>query len=234
MIIGISGKKGSGKNDVGAFLKDYVSGGDSCGTSVCLLAFADPIKEIVCDYFGVSPEIVWGTQKLKEETLTDWYWDEIPCLWGSQCYYGPKEARKKVTVRELLQWVGTEVFRNNVHWDFWVKVAFNRIKKKFSAFQHHIITDVRFPNEVMAIKDAGGKVIRLWRTVNEAEDSHTSENALDSQDNILRKKIKFSNETSAWFDVVRDSDHFDYLIVNNGPRNFLQLNTVGLAKELGF
>jgi len=39
-----------------------------------------------------------------------------------------------------------------------------------------IVPDCRFPNEVEAIKEAGGKVIRLTRSPH--EDSHLSENAL--------------------------------------------------------
>ena len=57
----------------------------------------------------------------------------------------------------------------------WANACINKITKEGSDLA--IIADVRFPNEVEAVKKAGGKVLRLERNVH--EDDHDSETALD-------------------------------------------------------
>lgn len=81
-----------------------------------------------------------------------------------------------MTSRELLQYFGTDVMRK-MYENVWVDYAVKTITREKSNLA--IVADVRFPNEVEAIKNAGGKVIRLTREF--AEDSHSSENALDKE-----------------------------------------------------
>lgn len=102
-----------------------------------------------------------------------------------ESYLGKEWNRdgKRMTVREFLQRIGTDALREGLHKDVWV----NSLLAKLDAEPNlkWIIPDVRFPNELDAIKSRGGVVIRInrikslgHRPVNLAE--HESETALDS------------------------------------------------------
>ena len=81
-----------------------------------------------------------------------------------------------MTARELLQYFGTDIMRT-MHENVWVNQTINTISQEQTELA--IIADVRFPNEVEAIKEAGGKVVRLTR--GRKKDSHPSELALDKE-----------------------------------------------------
>jgi hypothetical protein len=74
----------------------------------------------------------------------------------------------------------------------WCQNTVNRITEEQSELA--IVADVRFPNEVDVIKDAGGIVIKLNRNL--FKDEHPSETQLD------KKNYKQKN--------------FDYVIENQG------------------
>ena len=89
---------------------------------------------------------------------------------------------KKSTIRDVMQILGTnllrEGFNNNIH----VAATLGSIKEN----EKIIITDVRFPNELEAIKKHNGITIRINRGLVERtgkmiqEPEHISENALDN------------------------------------------------------
>lgn len=71
-----------------------------------------------------------------------------------------KEVHKQdLTFRMLMQYVGTEAFRETIHPDAWVKALFSG----YNADSKWIITDVRFKNEADRVKEEGGYVIRINR-----------------------------------------------------------------------
>lgn len=122
-------------------------------------------------------------------------------------------VREELTPRTLLQLMGTESGRKIIHPDIWVnslmseykgieqprKAALDLPEEKELVYPSWIITDVRFPNEAVAIKKKGGKVIRIDRpyTTTEGggnpatfnkEQFHPSETALDNYmdfDNVI-------------------------------------------------
>lgn len=99
----------------------------------------------------------------------------------------------KLTPRLLLQLIGTQCFRNIIHENTWVNATMADYKKVFTSIELEddqefldklypkwICTDVRFENEIKAIKDRGGIVIRIERPSVKSDDKHISETALDS------------------------------------------------------
>ena len=80
----------------------------------------------------------------------------------------------KMTAREIMQFIGTDIFRS-IDSDIWVKATIKKILNEQPKVA--IITDCRFPNEVEAIKNIGGKVFRLTR--NKFNSDHESECILD-------------------------------------------------------
>ena len=149
-------------------------------------SFADSLKEAAVSLFGLKPESAWGTDKQKTETI-HLKWEDmpgvvIPEVWNTYSDKCPEEELGikfhkpgPMTGREFLQFFGTEIGRK-IHSPIWVNATINKIKEEQSGLA--IVTDIRFPDEVQAIKDAGGYVVRLNRNVF-PEDKHPSEIALD-------------------------------------------------------
>jgi hypothetical protein len=65
-----------------------------------------------------------------------------------------------LTPRLMLQLWGTEVCRNGFHDDIWIASLENKMRK---TSDNIVISDVRFPNEIKAIHNAGGIVVRIKR-----------------------------------------------------------------------
>lgn len=76
-------------------------------------------------------------------------------------------------IRTLLQRMGTEVGRGLFGENFWVEQAMKKI------YPYTVFTDVRFPNEAEAVREAGGLVIRINRDGTGPVNDHPSETALD-------------------------------------------------------
>ena len=65
-----------------------------------------------------------------------------------------------LTPRWVLQNWGTDVLRNAFHQDIWIASLENKLRKTRDDI---VISDCRFPNEILAIKNQGGIVIRVIR-----------------------------------------------------------------------
>lgn len=127
--------------------------------------FADPLKEMSVDLFNLNPENIYGNDEQKNQS-TDLIWENMPC--------NPSNKEGKITYREFLEYFGTTIIRK-IYYDVWAKFTIKRINRENSSIA--IIPDVRFPNEVLAIKAAGGKVIRLTR--DKFNSNAEAESALD-------------------------------------------------------
>lgn len=151
--------------------------------------FADTLKDIAVDVLGLDYEQCYGTDDQKN-TATKLRWENMPGvitdekLWR---YLSESnldfESRSKtmfhaagvMTGREVLQYLGTDVFRR-MYDRVWIDNCLRQIEDERPAIA--VIGDCRFLNEVQAVQDAGGKVIHLTRN-SESGDGHTSENDLD-------------------------------------------------------
>ncbi len=130
-------------------------------------SFADPLKSIAIQLFGLTEEQCYGTDEDKN-TPINIKWENMPNVINASGF---------MTAREFLQHFGTDVCRG-IKPDIWTSACINRILS--SGTELAIVPDVRFPNEVESIQKAGGKVIRLTRKPH--EDEHDSETALDGYD----------------------------------------------------
>lgn len=155
-IVGVSGKKGHGKDTVADYLVENYN--------FKKIAFADPLKQVCATLFNFSDEQLYGDKK----EVVDEYW--------------------KVTPRKLLQYVGTELLREqlgnvipNIGKNIWIEIA----KKKMLDSKHDkfVVSDVRFKNELDMVEDMKGLNIRVIRTTNNPQtDDHSSEKDLDEVD----------------------------------------------------
>jgi hypothetical protein len=150
--------------------------------------FADPLKEMSINIFGLNPLNIYGTDQQKNE-LTTLKWEEMPTETDKTGF---------MSHREFLEYYGTKVIRK-IKTDAWVNATLNKITKEKSEIS--IIPDVRFPNEVKAIQDLGGIVVRLTRDMFNSKSE--SESALDSDRfNWAKFDILIDNHNMTMNDLV--------------------------------
>jgi len=168
MIIGIAGRKRVGKN----FVANVIAGLLKRDDEVELVAFADPIKEFCNEVLGIDKKYLWGDGD--KNTPTRYSWEET--LGGEDVPTpgGP------MSVRQIMQVVGTELGRNIWGKDIWVRAMENRIKNGDA--DSWIITDVRMVNEAQAVREWGGIVIRVDGAPRQGGgvDMHETERMIDS------------------------------------------------------
>lgn len=174
-------------------LKNYLE--SNCGHLFKTYSYADSLKRDVCiNILGLSYESVYGTDEQKNapthimwESFPGVYTDgPVPAKWAKHLYY---HEPGNMTGREVLQFVGTEIFRK-MYGNCWVDATFKKIERDAPILA--CITDCRFPNEVEGSQKVGAKVIRLTRNV--LQDNHTSETALDGYEG---------------FDIILDNSAMD-------------------------
>ena len=141
MIIGICGWAGTGK-DTAAY---YLVGWHGFRRD----SFAGALKDAVAAVFG------WDRELLEGSTLESRIWRETVDPWWSQ-----RLGRPQLTPRWILQQWGTEVCRKSFHDDIWIAALENRLRTRTG---HTVISDVRFPNEIAAIRRAGGVCVWVQR-----------------------------------------------------------------------
>ena len=139
-IIGIVGFIGSGKDTVADYLVNF--------HRFKRESFANSLKDAVSTVFGWDRELLEGRTKESRE------WRETRDEWWS------KRLKKDITPRWVLQYWGTEVVRKGFHDDMWVASLEHRL---LNTKNDIVITDCRFPNEIKAIRNAGGRVVRIKR-----------------------------------------------------------------------
>lgn len=140
MIIGFVGFIGSGKDTAADYLVNFHGFRRD--------SFAATLKDAVADIFG------WDRTLIEGRTTESRKWRECQDEWWSERLGMP------ITPRWILQQWGTEVCRQGFHDDIWIASLENKMRK---TRDNMVITDVRFPNEIKAIKDSGGKVFRIKR-----------------------------------------------------------------------
>ena len=166
-------------------------------------SFADPLKQMAIALFGLKHEQVYGTQEHKKQVVPHLKWENMPGVYNMGWEGLMNEGR--MTAREFLQYFGTDVCRR-MHENIWADRCINDIKNEQPMLA--VIDDCRFPNEIEAIQEIGGKVIGLNRST-EGVDLHSSEqdikkswNKLDSV--INNQKLSIHETCAAIIDSIKD------------------------------
>lgn len=108
--------------------------------------------------------------------------------WGKAVRYrelhakvGYTESKNNPEVRRLLQVLGTEIGRDMIDPDVWVRVAFNRIDELLAQGKSVALTGIRFANELNAVRERGGELVWIDRGLAPVN-THTSDNTLGPDD----------------------------------------------------
>ena len=157
------------------------------GKYIRLYALADTLKEMAISILGLERKQVFGTDKDKN-SKTNLRWEDMPGV------ISPGELRKKgftkeqasslgllvhakgkMSAREVLQYVGTDIFRKMNH-KVWLDSFFSKVEIEGSELA--LVSDVRFKNEIEEIQKQGGFVLGLARDIYKGTDSHSSESEI--------------------------------------------------------
>ena len=154
------------------------------------MAWADNLKEVCKTIFSLTDEQLYGDKK----EIVDKRWNKTP--------------------RQIMQQVGTDCMRDHFSKDIWIKSLMAKYDKSLNSMV--VISDCRFQNEVDAVINKGGRIIKIVRepdpnTIHgQKRDNHQSETGIH--------KIK----------VPEDS--YDY-IANNGSIDELRDKVIRLMSK---
>jgi hypothetical protein len=192
MIIGICGFIGSGKDTAA----NYLVGWHGFRRD----SFAGALKDAVAAVFG------WDRELLEGLTTEARAWREQVDPWWAERLNMPT-----LTPRWVLQYWGTEVCRTGFHDDIWIAALENRLRTRAG---HTVISDVRFPNEVASIRNAGGRIIWIRRGADPEWCSTLIEMRERSTLGVCTDYMRqFNVHASEWAWV---GTRFDAVVDNNG------------------
>lgn len=124
---------------------------------------------------------------------------------------GKEESKEQY--RSLMNKIGTEIIREKIDKNFFIKRIIEDIKVLSNFFDYAIISDVREPNEIIAPKEIFSVIaINVSRPnyisdLTEQEQKHFTETALD------------------------DFNDYDYKIVNNGTLEDLKIKVIDILEK---
>lgn len=171
MLLGITGTAGSGKTTLASLLV-------GCGWK--RTRFAAPIKEMLSALLrcqGASYHLVTEMLdgKLKET---------------------PTKLLAGVSPRYAMQTLGTE-WRDLIDQKLWVEIWRNHIEQKYRPLSMHkiLVDDLRFPHEAAAIREMGGKIVRIIRPLT-AQTAVVSGHASETELETISADITILNDST--------------------------------------
>lgn len=204
--------------------------------------FADKLKDNLCSLIGCTREQL-EDREFKEKELPEewWYWKlELEGGYGTvmlDYITTTKEQLSmyeglvliKPTPRLLLQLLGTEAGRNIIHPNVWVNALFadyngeivdyptykQLSNDRWIKYPNWVITDMRFPNELSAVKKREGITIRVNRINKELEEAKNAFKVSHYQ-SIHPDYFKIIDSSKHPSETALDNATFDYVIDNNG------------------
>lgn len=201
MIIGVVGLIGAGKDTVADYLVNI--------HEFRRESFAGTLKDAVAAVFGWDRDMLEGRSRRSRE-----WREQIDPWWSAR-------LGQEITPRQVLQHWGTEVCRKAWHDDIWIASLENKLRM---SQDNLVISDCRFPNEVSAIRGAGGVVIRVTR----GSDPHWFDIAREHlrHGRPLEPNMPHASEW-AWA-----ATEFDAVLHNNGSLDDLYQHITDLVQGL--
>lgn len=178
ILIGIHGKKRSGKNTAADVFQDNFNFKN--------YAFADALKE---QMYALNPDFCDGYEIYSLKDVID-----------AEGWESAKE--KYPEVRRLLQRYGTEVMRKHFGEDVWVNLLIKKLALEKP--ENVTISDVRFENEVRCIRELGGFLIKIKSNRTNNLDDHASEKDLpdDLFDFVIENNSNLETYQKNVFDLA--------------------------------
>lgn len=171
MIIAFSGRIGSGKSELAKICQN--KGFEK-------LYFALPLKQLVANLIHVGIEDINPLKNVEKKykfTKKDYIYLANETNIPFETIRDEMKNVKFNTVRQLLQFIGTDLIRKyNQNWHV------NKIKTMIDENKNYVFDDVRFPNELKLIKELGGDCWFIIRPTINNVSNHISEISLTWKD----------------------------------------------------
>lgn len=200
-VIGVFGNKQHGKDTTSLLIAELLR---ARGRRATTFALADPLKHVAKYLLGMPEHIAWGDAGGADVARRE----AERIAWNR---YG-KNAR------EWMQWIGTELGRDQISENLWVDRAVDRVVDDTEGHEYFLVTDCRFHNErnnlrtKLAQRFARFTPIRVYRPGIPVDTSHRSEAEVASMEASL----------------------FDYVIDNDSDLNGLRASVERyVSDELG-
>ena len=162
-LIGITGKAGAGKDTLADYLVRQ--------HGFIKYSLAGPLKQLLADHYGFSVKCL-EDREFKEREASR---------------FGIKPDGSCFSIREHMQWLGTEVGRHIGGADVWINLMEQqwRTGVELGHFTRGdvgmVVPDVRFDNEAARIITLGGTIIRVTRPGQSSVPAHVSENGVRNE-----------------------------------------------------
>ena len=177
-LIGLAGRKESGKSELASICNKY---------GYETLSFATPLKTLIANLLGIT---IADVNKLKNANNT-YVLQSMDLIFLSKETDIPIEIIKEKcgdksfkNTRELMQFIGTDLIR-----EYCSDWHINKVREiiETNDDKNFVIDDVRFPNERELIESLGGTLWFVVRPKLDNVSNHISETALKWQefDNII-------------------------------------------------
>lgn len=275
LFIGLNGFAGAGKDTVAKMLKTilghkwnsleeckafyqktyidptwtatyHVNNLDPDNKSVLCIAYADQLKRICSDIFGIPFERFYQNKSNAWVCINDKFqYTEIKppsnyIITADEYYYGSDEYLQSedkywMSLREILVYVGTYVLQTKINKRIFVNIVNNYILNQAEAnseLEYIIVTDNRFYHELDYIKENNGIMITITRDSIEQLDN-VAEHELDDEINY-DFNIDNSNGYDELFEnvwnLVNDNIEFKNFTISLNTREHID-NYLRLVKQ---
>jgi len=175
MIIGLCGKKRSGKDTAAEYL--------CFAYKFTRYGLADPMKKAVKEIFLLSDDQLWGDLKEALDARYNTTARKLLQVFGTELFqYDIYKHIPELSVEPRKLWINRFVL--------WYRYKQGGIPIHFINSLNNeimyndapldvVISDVRFPHEVDVIREMGGIIVKIDRTCVDCTDCHASETEMD-------------------------------------------------------
>lgn len=194
MILGLTGRKRSGKSTAARYLVD--------NHGFVEISFAGPLKRMA---LAINPVIGWNWDPVHEDGGEVYLADVVECFGWEYAKDQFPEARR------FLQRLGTEGVRGHIGEDTWIDLVELEIQRTWGIVPYGfipgdkpyppiVVSDVRFENEATLVREWGGEVVEIRRP--SARDFVANEHASEHRVRADRTVTNIDGEPEIAFDLL--------------------------------
>lgn len=206
-VIALFGEIGHGKDEAGQIIASYLK---EQKEYVVNQRFAMRLKQFASMVFHMPLQIV--DNKNYSEAVYDFTREQKATIIP---HYKEKDGTD-MTLGRFLQLFATETVRDGWNQDFWANCTLDHIDQEYETKDFHIITDLRFPNELDLLDKRNAITVYVERP---GHDTDAKESGRDTN---------HSSETS----LVGRQEDFIFTLLNDSTLEAYQIKCRQLAEKI--